>query len=203
MSIGYTLAYALGITPWERAGEHGAAALDKLIARAEDEFGGPDRALDLGCGSGQHLVELARRGWTATGVDAVGKAVRRARGRAAVAGTTVTVLQGDVTDLDPDRVGADYRLVLDIGCFHGLTDAQRARMGAAVNTVAAPDALLVLLAFRPGGGRGPLPRGADAGDIEAAFTGWRVVDIEPAPTEGMPKPLRKAAPAFYVARRLH
>jgi SAM-dependent methyltransferase len=203
MSLGYALAYAVGITPWERAGEGGAAALDKLIARAEDEFGGPDRALDLGCGSGQHLVALARRGWAATGVDAVAKAVRRARDRAAAAGTTVTVVQGDVTDLDAERVGTGHRLLLDIGCFHGLDDEQRARMGRCANAVAAPDALLILLTFRPGTGRGPLPRGADAADIETAFAGWRVVDIEAAPTDGMPKPLRKAAPAFYVARRLH
>lgn len=202
MSIGYTIAYALGLTPWERAGSAGSAALDKLIARAEDEAGGPDRALDLGCGSGAHLVSLARRGWQATGVDAVGKAVRRARARAADAGVTVTVVHGDVTALDPGQVGTGHRLVLDIGCFHGLTDAQRAATGRSVNAVAAPDAWLVMLAFRPGSTRGPLPRGADETAIESAFPGWQVVEVEPAPTDGMPKALRATAPAFYRVRRI-
>ncbi|GAB1515102.1 class I SAM-dependent methyltransferase [Actinophytocola sp. KF-1] len=201
MSTGYTIAYALGLTPWERAGEAGSHAIDKLIARAEDEFGGPDRALDLGCGSGAQLVALARRGWQATGVDAVGKAVRRARARAAAAGVTVTLLQGDVTALDPGRVGTGHRLVLDIGCFHGLTDEQRVRMGRSVDAVAAPDAVLVLLAFRPGVTRRPLPRGADETAIEAAFPGWRVADAEPAPVDGMPKPLRATTPTFYTVRR--
>jgi SAM-dependent methyltransferase len=201
MSTGYAVAYALGLTPWERAGETGAAALDKLIARAEDEFGGPDRALELGCGSGLHTVALARRGWQVTGVDAINKAVRRARGRAADAGVTATVVQGDVTNLDPVDVGTEHRLLLDIGCFHGLSDDQRARMGASVSAVAASEALMIMLAFRLGATRRPLPRGADESGIESAFRGWRVIDAEPAPTDGMPKPLRKAAPTFYLVRR--
>jgi SAM-dependent methyltransferase len=201
MSTGYAVAYALGLTPWERAGEHGVATLDALIARAEDEFGGPDLALDLGCGSGQHLVALAHRGWRATGVDAVGKAVRLARRRAAAAGAAVNVVRGDVTDLAAKRIGSGFRLLIDIGCFHGLTDEQRARMGRSVNTVAAADAMMIMLAFRPGVTRKPLPRGADAAAIESAFPGWRIVDAVPAPTDGMPKPLRKAAPMFYLAHR--
>jgi hypothetical protein len=204
MSTGYALAYALGLTPWERAGEAGQDALDKLVSRVEDEFGGPGRALDLGCGSGLHLVELARRGWQATGVDAIGRAVRRARARAAAAGVTVTVVQGDVTALDPVRVDTGHRLLLDVGCFHGLSDDQRVRMGRSVNAVAAPDASMIMLAFRPGAAPRPLPRGADQPAIEAACRGWAVVDVEPAPTDGMPKPLRATAPApaFYLLRRV-
>lgn len=201
MSTGYAIAYALGFTPWERAGKAGAGALEKQIAHAESTFGGPDRVLDLGCGSGLHLVTLARRGWQVTGVDAVGKAVRRARARAANAGVSATVVQGDVTDLDPDQVGTGHRLLLDLGCFHGLADDQRARMGRSVTTVAAPDSMMIMLAFRPGVMRKPFPRGADEAAIEAAYRGWQVVDAQPAPTEGMPKPLRKAAPTFYLVRR--
>jgi SAM-dependent methyltransferase len=201
MSIGYAIAYALGLTPWERAGEHGSAALDKLISRVEDEFTGPDRALDLGCGSGLHTVALARRGWQVTGVDAIGKAVRRARARVAEAGVSAAVVQGDVTNLDSAVVGTEHRLLLDIGCFHGLADADRARMGSSASAVAAPDAMMIMLAFRPGLTHKPLPRGADGAAIESAFARWHVIDAEAAPTDGMPQPLRKAAPTFYLVRR--
>jgi len=201
MSRGYAVAYALNLTPWERAGTSGAAALDKLIARAETELGGPGRALDLGCGSGLHLVTLAQRGWRVTGVELIGKAVRRARARVADAGVEARVLQGDVTALDRTEVEGPYGLLLDIGCFHGLDDEQRAAMGRSATAVAAPDALMILLAFRPGAVPKPLPRGADATDIETAFPGWRLIDSEPAPTEGMPAPLRKAAPTFHLVRR--
>lgn len=201
MSTGYAVAYALGVTPWEQAGTEGATALDERFAWIEHELGGPGRALDLGCGSGLHLVGLARRGWSATGVDAVGGAVRRARNRAAAAGVGVNVVRGDVTDLDPTVIGTGYSLLLDIGCFHGLSDAARLRMGRSVTCVSDPGALMVVLAFKPGSAPKPLPRGADAADIEIAYPGWRVVDVAAAPTDGMPKRLRKTAPAFYTVRR--
>ncbi|HEX9356415.1 MAG TPA: hypothetical protein VF933_21685 [Streptosporangiaceae bacterium] len=72
---------------------------------------------------------------------------------------------------------------------------------AAVTAFAAPDASLLLLAFKAGAAPRPLPRGADRAGIEAAFPGWSVTDTETAVTDGMPKPLRKAAPAWYRLRR--
>ncbi|GEO96954.1 FAD-dependent oxidoreductase [Kocuria turfanensis] len=38
----------------------------------------PGRALDLGCGEGADAIWLARHGWTATGIDISGTAIRRA-----------------------------------------------------------------------------------------------------------------------------
>jgi len=51
-STGYTIAYALGVTPWERAGTMGAAALDEVIARTEDDSGGS-------AFPGRHVVDVA------------------------------------------------------------------------------------------------------------------------------------------------
>jgi SAM-dependent methyltransferase len=196
------LAYALGITPWERAGEEGAQSLHRLVEREEAELGGPGRALDLGCGSGAHAVAMAERGWDVTGVDQIAKAIRRATARARSAGVAVRFVQGDVTRLDPATVGRDHQLFLDVGCFHGLDDEQRSAMGRCVEHIAAPEATLLMLAFRPGGAPKPLPRGADEAAIERAFPGWKVIDKEFAPTEGMPAPLRKAAPAWLRVRRV-
>jgi hypothetical protein len=39
-----------------------------------------------------------------------------------------------------ERQLSDFRLVLDTGTFHGLTDAEREAMGREVNAVAADDA---------------------------------------------------------------
>jgi hypothetical protein len=74
-------------------------------------------------------------------------------------------------------------------------------MGRSIDAVAAPDATLLMLAFKPGATPRPLPRGADAASIERALPGWRVVDTGPAPTDGMPVLLRKAAPTWYRVRR--
>ena len=46
-------------------------------------------------------------------------------------------MHGDVTALREAGVGSGFRLVLDTGTFHGLTDAQREAMGREVTAVAA------------------------------------------------------------------
>jgi cyclopropane fatty-acyl-phospholipid synthase-like methyltransferase len=197
----YSFAYAVGFTPWERAAEADPETLARLFAREEADHGGPGKALDLGCGSGAHTVTLARRGWTVTGVDLVPKALDRARRSIREHGVTADIVSADVTELPAQAVGSGYDFFLDVGCFHGLSPAQRQAMGAAVTAIAAPDATLLLLAFKAGAAPRPLPRGADQHDIEAAFAGWTVTDTEPAATDGMPKPLRKAAPSLYRLRR--
>jgi hypothetical protein len=73
-------------------------------------------------------------------------------------------------------------VVLDTGTFHGLDAAQREAMGREVSAVAAPDATVLLDCFAPRR-RGPLPRGASRADVERAFPGWEVTDVEVADTE--------------------
>ena len=175
--------------------------MPRLFAREEQAHGGPGRALDLGCGSGAHTVALAERGWKTTGVDLVPKALNRARRRIADHGVTAEVIRANVTELRPEIVGAGFDFFLDVGCFHGLSPTQRHAMGAAVNAVAAPDASLLLLAFKAGAAPRPLPRGADEADIQRAFPTWVITDTEPATTDGMPGPVRKAAPTFYRLSR--
>jgi SAM-dependent methyltransferase len=185
MSVFYKVAYRVGFHPWEALAEHPPFArklsdlLDREEAGREPPYG---RALDLGCGSGIWGVHLAKRGWQVTGVDLVGKAVRRARERAREAGVDVPFVQGDVTGLRGTGVGSGFRLVLDTGTFHGLNAAQREAMGREVSAVAADDATVLLDVFAPGR-RGPLPRGATRSDVEAAFPGWKVTDTEVADTE--------------------
>ena len=203
MSLGYTIAYRIGFTPWERAGRAGAKELSSLFEREETGRGVPfGRALDLGCGTGAHAIELAGRGWQATGIDLVPRAVRMARQRAAAAGAgnEVRFIRGDVTALEASDAGNGFSFLLDVGCFHGLSDAQRTAMARGVSAVAAEDATLLLLAFQPGR-RGPLPRGASRADIMAAFTGWAITADEPADTSGMPGPLKNAAPRWYRLSR--
>lgn len=201
MVRGYQVAYQLGVTPWERAGEAGVHQLASLLDREERERSAPyGKALDLGCGRGMHSVTLARRGWDVTGVDVVPKAVKAARERAAAAGVDVNFLVADVTTLSPSEVGKGFDFFLDVGCLHGLNDEQRQAMAATVSGLAATDATLLLFAFQPGK-RGPLPSGADQAHIESVFTGWTLVESDAAETAGMPGPLKKAAPRLFRLRR--
>ena len=183
--MNYRLAYAIGFHPWEDLAEHPPFAdkLLQLVAREEAEGEPPyGPALDLGTGSAVWGVQLAQRGWRVTGVDIVEKALRRARERIDEAGVEMRLVRGDVTALRRADVGSGFRLVLDTGTFHGLSDAQRAAMGREVSAIAAPDATVLLDCFAPLR-RGPLPRGASRAAVEAAFPGWEVTDIEDADTE--------------------
>jgi hypothetical protein len=183
--MNYTLAYAIGFHPWEDLAEHPpfAGKLLELVAR-EEAAAGPTygRALDLGTGSAVWGVRLAQRGWDVTGIDSVAKALRRAGRRAGDAGAQVRLVHGDVTALREAGIGSGFRLLLDTGTFHGLSDAGREAMGREVSAVAAPDATLILDCFAPRR-RGPLPRGAGRADIERAFPGWAITDAEVADTE--------------------
>ncbi len=203
MSFFYSVAYAVGITPWEAAGDADRNMLERLFAREEAERAAPGKALDLGCGTGMHTLELAARRWTVTGVDSNAQAVARAKRRIAEHNPRASAIRADVTDLRADDVGSGYDLFLDIGCYHGLTPPQRTSMGRSVTALAAPGATLLLLAFQPDKLPKPLPRGADRSDIESSFPGWTVTDTEAASTVGMPRPLRKAAPTWYRLRYEH
>jgi SAM-dependent methyltransferase len=183
--MNYKLAYAIGFHTWEDLAEHRpfAGKLLELVDREEDGNGPPyGAALDLGCGSAIWGVQVAKRGWEVTGVDIVEKALRRARERVNEEGVDMRLVHGDVTKLREAGVGAGFRLVLDTGTFHGLTAAQREAMGREVSAVTAPDATVLLDYFVPRR-RGPLPRGASRSDVERAFPGWQVTDVEIADTE--------------------
>jgi cyclopropane fatty-acyl-phospholipid synthase-like methyltransferase len=85
----------------------------------------PGRALDLGCGSGTSSLALAKGGWTVCGVDYARGAIHRARQKNRLTGLAVDFHLCDVTRLPPSILLASYDLVLDIGCFHGLSLRER------------------------------------------------------------------------------
>jgi len=176
--MNWKLAYAIGFHPWEDTDPPFAAKLSELFDREENGRESPyGRALDLGTGSGIWGIQLAKRGWHVTGLDIVDKALRRARDRVQKAGVEMRLVHGDVTALRAAGIGSGFRLVLDTGTFHDLNSAQRAAMGQEVSAVAASDATVLLLVW-PKRSR-PLIRGVNRDEVEAAFPGWKVTDVEP------------------------
>lgn len=80
----------------------------------------PDAAiLDLGCGQGRLSIELARRGYRVTGVDASKELLEVARRRTAEAHQKVTYLETDMRDLD---FTATFDAVINVGTAYGYID---------------------------------------------------------------------------------
>lgn len=61
------------------------------------------RILDVGCGTGRHSVEFARRGYSVTGIDISEKMLAQARKSAHEAGTRVDFICSDAAQYKPGR----------------------------------------------------------------------------------------------------
>ena len=187
--MNYELAYRIGFHPWEDAEREPpfVEKFEELLDREEEGHSRPfGRALDLGTGSGIWGIQLAERGWQVTGVDIVDKALRRARERIAEARVEMDLVRGDVTALQDAGIAPGFELLLDTGTFHGLEPEQQRAMGLQVSAIAAPEATLLMLVWPRR--RRPLIRGASRDEVEAAFPGWTVSNVEPSHFH-VPKPL--------------
>jgi len=155
--------YRLGFIPWD--GHPLAKSLRDLIEGDGTLPAGT--ALDLGCGTGDNSIYLAKHGWQVTGVDYVAKAVDKARAKAAANNAVVNFAQADVTRLSSEGVGTNFGLIVDNGCLHGMSAEDRDAYVREVTAVAAPDARLLLVEFITGGSYG-VP-GIDPDEVKRRF----------------------------------
>jgi ubiquinone/menaquinone biosynthesis C-methylase UbiE len=184
----FRIFYRIGFTPWD--GHPIGQTLRDLVEGPGDTSALPaGSALDLGCGTGDSSIYLAEHGWKVTGVDFVPNALDKARAKAAAADVSVSFVHADVTHLSQAGIGADFQLIVDNGCLHNMSDADRDAYVREVSAVAAPDARLLIVAFPPGGRFGV--RGIDHVEMERRFAhGWtllsagdeRELDREQTPT---------------------
>jgi ubiquinone/menaquinone biosynthesis C-methylase UbiE len=162
--------YRLRFAPWD------GHPLPKSLRDLVEEPGAPPAgtALDLGCGTGDNAIYLARNGWQVTGVDYVAKPLDTARAKAAAANVAVTFAQADATRLGSEGVGAGFDLIVDNGCLHGMSAEDRDAYVREVTAVAAPGARLLLIEFIPGGSFG-VP-GIAPDEVKRRFaTDWTLV----------------------------
>jgi SAM-dependent methyltransferase len=182
----FRIFYRIGFTPWD--GHPIAQNLQDLVEGTSDTPPLPaGLALDLGCGTGDSSIYLARHGWKVTAVDFVVKALDEARAKDA--DLSINFVQADVTHLSQAAIGADFQLIVDNGCLHNMSDGDRDAYVREVSAVAAPDARLLIVAFLPGGRLGV--RGVDPAEMERRFApAWtllsagheRELDREKTPT---------------------
>ncbi len=74
------------------------------------------KILDIGCGTGRHAIELAKRGYKVTGVDLSESMLKRAEAKSIAAGVQVSFCRGDARAL-PFSDEFDFAIMLCEGAF--------------------------------------------------------------------------------------
>jgi SAM-dependent methyltransferase len=130
-----------GGPPWEIGGPQ--PALAKVL---DDGVKGP-KVLDIGCGTGDLAIALARRGYEVTAIDISRVAIDKARAKAAGEGLTVGFEVQDATALS--LPSAPFDTVFDSGLLHSLNRRSRGDVDdylAQLPGLAAPGASVFVLA---------------------------------------------------------
>jgi SAM-dependent methyltransferase len=125
--------------PWEIGGPQND------IVRLAERGGFRGRVLDAGCGSGEHSLFLASKGFEVLGVDRVPAAIDRARAKAAQRGSKATFQVADALDLP--SLGQTFDTVLDSGLFHVFSDEDRKRYVKSLAAVLKQRGSLHILCF--------------------------------------------------------
>jgi cyclopropane fatty-acyl-phospholipid synthase-like methyltransferase len=83
----------------------------------------PGRALDIGCGTGTNVITLAKTGWQVTGIDFAPRAIKLAQQKIKRTDIRAQVMVIDATKLN--GITGPFDFVLDLGCFHGIPQADQ------------------------------------------------------------------------------
>jgi SAM-dependent methyltransferase len=165
--------------PWDVGEEQ--PALSALFATFPPS--GP--VLDVGCGTGDLAIALARRGLAVLGVDFVQAAIVEAESRAALLPSDVRQrLEFRVADaMRPSALGAPFGAVVDSGFLHLFDDAERDRFATDLARALRPGGRYYLLAFAVTFPGPHMPRAVEEIEVRRRFTpaaGWRILHCEPA-----------------------
>jgi 2-polyprenyl-3-methyl-5-hydroxy-6-metoxy-1,4-benzoquinol methylase len=131
----------------------------------------PGRALDAGMGQGRNAVYLARRGWTVTGFDLSGEAVKAAAANAAAAGVRLEAVKASYADFDFGT--AKWDLIVLTFAWAPMTDpAFVAKLRASLR----PNGRLVFEHFLddPDQPRPPAMHALAAGQLRRLLEGFRI-----------------------------
>ena len=167
-------AYLHNQTPWDIGRPQPA------IAHLADAGELVEPILDSGCGSGEHALLAASMGLQVKGVDVSSEAIERARAKARMRGLSVEFIVGDVLELaDISRLQAPFATVLDVGCFHTFSNADRPLYAQSLASVVEPGGVLHLLCFSEHTPGTDGPRRVTQGEIRQTFSiDWHVESIE-------------------------
>jgi SAM-dependent methyltransferase len=175
--------------PWDASYHDGPAPWDigqpqPAIARLASQGGFVGAVLDVGCGTGENALHVARLGLPVLGVDVAETALAIAREKAIerqIADPRIEVEFVAADAFQLERLGRMFETVLDCGLFHTFDSGERARYAASLASVTEHDGTLYVLCFSDQSpDTGPHP--VSQQELTAAFSpehGWNIAAIEP------------------------
>jgi SAM-dependent methyltransferase len=164
------------VPPWEVGGPQ--PALVELF----NDYPPVGPVLDVGCGSGDLAIALAKRGLEVLGVDFVEAPVRQARGKAAALPLEIEQwLDFEVADASrPALLGRRFATVVDSGFMHVLDVEQTSRFVDDLAETLLPGGRYYLLAFATEFDLPNTPRRITEEELRRRFTheeGWRILAL--------------------------
>lgn len=137
--------------------------------------------LDLGCGTGDNVLEMTEQGHESWGIDIVPAAIEQAVAKMrlrAMDGQAV-FLVGDALELQ--GLGRTFDTILDCGLFHSLSDSERELYAQSLASVSHPGTLLHVMALSDWEDDWGGPRRVSQAELMDTFrAGWRCDDIQEA-----------------------
>jgi cyclopropane fatty-acyl-phospholipid synthase-like methyltransferase len=170
---GFEPMYRGGAPPWDIGRPQGAFAALEKAGKIRGSV------LDVGCGTGEHVLFLASEGHDAWGVDGAPTAISAAKNKARDRGSKAKFVHGSVLDLA--ALGRTFDTVIDSGLFHTLTDAHRIQFEQSLKSVLPVGGSYFLMCFNEHEPGLEGPRRVTKEEIRLVFSkGWQVKSIEAA-----------------------
>jgi ubiquinone/menaquinone biosynthesis C-methylase UbiE len=166
------------IPPWD------IGAPQPAMSALLNKYPPSEPILDLGCGSGDLSIYLAKLGYQVTGIDFVEKAIANCQERARSLPAQVTrLLDFQVADaLKPSLLNRQFGAVVDSGFFHLFDLGQCDQLVEEVIRVLLPGGHYYLHEFDIEFPISNMPRQINAEELQTRFTrerGWQIKEIQP------------------------